>query len=174
MTTAGFVLDLYLAAVLGISGLTKVKEPAEFATTLYRHRILPSWSIPGISRVLPWIEVALASALVIGLATLLTAALVLILVGAFFIIETILLVNGSATKCGCYGTGHAGKVDGASVLTSAALVGIAALHLWAVHDGGRVAWAWRLAAIALCGGAGFWLLWRAMHRRRVVTPLASA
>lgn len=173
MMTVGFALDLYLAAVLGISGLTKIKEPAEFAATLYRHHILPSWSIPGISRVCPWVEVALAAALVVGLAPLLTAALVVILIGTFCMIETIPLVNGSATNCGCYGTGHARKVDGSSVLTSAALIGIAALHLWAVHDGEQVAWPWRLPAIALCGGAGLWLLWRVMRRRRVVTPLAS-
>lgn len=42
-------LDCYFAAVLGVSGLAKIDNPALFAVTLRRQRLLPRWSITSVS-----------------------------------------------------------------------------------------------------------------------------
>lgn len=160
-----FTLDLYLAAVLGVAGLTKVKEPAAFALALRRQRILPLWSIPYVSRLLPRAEVVLASILVIGVADVMVAILVLTLFTIFLIVEATLLMTGRATGCGCYGA-RAQKVTGASVTTSICLLCLAAVHMWAAIDGALVPWPWRLTAVLLLWGAGGWLLWRVMCLRR--------
>ncbi len=61
-----FVLLLYFAAVLDVSGLAKIEDPQQFAAIMRRHRLLPAWSIGMVARVFPWAEVLLASMLLTG------------------------------------------------------------------------------------------------------------
>ena len=88
-------LELYFAAMLGVSGLAKVGQPAMFADTLRRHKILPSWSIKAVSTIVPWLEIAVAVLLITGLVPILTGLLVLFLFTSFLIMESIL---GSVQK----------------------------------------------------------------------------
>lgn len=168
-------LELYFAAMLGVAGLAKIKHPEQFAATLRRHRILPAWSIVGVSRAVPWLEVAAAASLIAGTAPVATAALVLMFFVSFLVIETILVVAKRATECGCYGVAYPQKVDEASVATSLVLVSAAAFHLWAVAWVEPISTEWRLPVIVLFGGAGCWLLWRIMTTRRLLNRgLAAA
>lgn len=44
MDRARFLLEVYLACVFGISGLTKIDRLRLFAVTLRRQQILPVWA----------------------------------------------------------------------------------------------------------------------------------
>jgi hypothetical protein len=158
-------LELYFAAMLGVAGLAKIKHPAQFAATLRRHGIFPAWSIVGISRIVPWLQIAVAVSLVTDITPVATAVLVLMFFISFLIIETILVVTKRATECGCYGIVYPQKVDGASIMTSIILVLAATLHLWIVVT--RIeplSMNWRLLSIALFFGTGCWLLSKMMKR----------
>lgn len=128
MTIVHFVLDLYFAATLGVSGIAKVESPRSFAATLRQQGILPRQAIGSVSRVLPWAEIVLACALVAGLAPVPVASVVLALFVGFFAVETFLLITGRTADCGCYGNTRRQLVDGASLMTSAALVVLATTH----------------------------------------------
>lgn len=167
MSLALLGIELYLAAMLGVSGLAKVEQPGHFAATLRRHRILPAWSIPAVSRVLPWLELAVACSLVAGVVLRPAAVLVLVLFASFLVVEVVLVVTKRATDCGCYGVAYPQKVDRASIMVSAVFVTLAAFHLWAVTGVAPVSADWRLPGIAIFGAAVCWALWRMASRRRL-------
>ena len=160
-----FGIELYFAIMLGVSGIAKIAEPYDFAATLRRHRILPAWSVTPFSRVFPWLEVAIAGAVLTGAAAVATAALVLALFSAFLIVEVILVVTRRATDCGCYGVAYRQKVDGASILVSTILILLASVHLWLTTWVAPISQPWRILALIVLGGAGCWLLWRVKQKQ---------
>jgi hypothetical protein len=161
-----FAFDCYFAAVLGIAGIAKLDDPAPFAATLRRSRLLPAWSIGTIGSLLPWCEIFLAAALVIGVAPVLVAALIVLLFAGFLASQSLLLLTASEGSCDCYGAASAHRVEGASVATTAMLFVLAALHLWLVIEAAAIAWDWHLAAGVLYAVAGSRLGWRTWQRRQ--------
>jgi hypothetical protein len=173
MNVVTSALELYLAATLGVSGLTKAEHPEKFAMTLRQHGILPTWSVPAVSRVVPWLEMAIAGSLLAGVASVLVAALALALFVSFLAVKILLVSRGRATDCGCYGSAHFQKVDGASISVSAIFVLLATFHLWAVRQH-QLAWVdWRLSGVAIFSTAACWAHWSTVRRRRR-GPRASA
>jgi hypothetical protein len=159
-------IELYLAAMLGVSGLAKIEHPGHFAATLRRHRILPNWTIEGVSRIVPWLEVVIAVLLVVGLAPVPTALFTVLLFTSFLTIEVMLVVTNRATECGCYGLAYSQKVDYASIVASIFLVSVAILHLWGIIQFEPVAMFLRFLAILLFGSASSWLVWRMWLKSR--------
>lgn len=165
-------IDLYLAAVLGVSGLAKVEHPQAFAATLRRHRVLPAESIPAVSRAIPWLEIGLATALVGGAFPIATTALAFALFVSFLLIEIVLVVTRRATDCGCYGVAYPQKVDRASLGVSGILIVLAAVGLWAASRIGPLGLEWRVPGIMGFAAAGFWAVWKMVRRRRAGTCAA--
>jgi uncharacterized membrane protein YphA (DoxX/SURF4 family) len=88
-------VQVYLATVLGVSGLAKVVNPEQFAATLRRQRVLPAWGIKTTSRVVPWLEIALAVLLILGIYAVPVSISVFAVFVCFLVIETVLLTTGS-------------------------------------------------------------------------------
>lgn len=162
-----FGLELYLAAMLSISGLAKLVHPNQFKATLNQHRILPQRSVWLVGMFFPVFEILVAGFLLSGMARIFTAVVVLILFVSFLIIKLILTITSSTTDCGCYGTAHIQQIDNASIGVSVVLVLIATFHLWASSWALPVFWSWRLFAIILYAAIGCWLLWRVIGRHRM-------
>src|SRR5437870_6830986 len=114
MSVALLGLDLYFAAMLGVSGLAKVDQPARFMAALYRYRLFPAWSIPFLVRIVTLIELVVAASLVAGTLPVVTAVVTCVLFGCFLVIRTVLVVTKRGTDCGCYGGLALEKVGGAS------------------------------------------------------------
>ncbi|MGH2459202.1 MAG: MauE/DoxX family redox-associated membrane protein [Chloroflexota bacterium] len=165
-----FILELYFAAMLGVSGLAKAEQPERFADTLRRHRILPRQSIDLVSRLFPWAEVALAGLLVTGEAQHAAAIATVAIFATFSAIEVVLVTTKRATECGCYGVAYSQRVDHASVATSTVLTVVAATHLWLVGHATPVDWQWRLGGSILLLVAGAWIGWRILSRKRSWRP----
>jgi len=102
------ILELALGAAFLAAGVLKVVDPAEFALTLARLRLMPPWIVGAAAILLPWIEIVsglaliatrryrdAATWLVLGLLALFTTGLV---AG---------MLRGSASSCGCFGSGVA-------------------------------------------------------------------
>jgi len=169
-----FLLDCYLALVLGISGMAKIDRPRLFAVTLRRHGILPGWSIDPVSRGFPWIEVLVAYALIANVMPMFIAIATLVFFGGFLAIEGILVAMKRTVDCGCYGGAHRQQVDGASVATSMLLVVFAVVHLRLVAHEGSVDWQWRLVAGIAFVIAGLYLVQRSVARHRLSHRLAQS
>jgi len=166
MTVIHFALDLYFAMVLATAGLAKAEHPAQLAATLRRQRLLPRWSVTAGSWLFPWVEVILAGSLISGLASVLTAVVVLALFTSFLLMKGLLLASRRPVDCGCYGGKRVQVLDGADVATAALLTGLAVVHLCTALPGEPTPNAWRLAAAMLFSGTACWFAWRIVARRR--------
>ena len=106
-----FLCRLALAGVFLWAGVTKALDPKEFGVEIARYRILPHDLVNICAITLPWVEVVLGTALLLGFwvraAALLSGALMLVFLAALFSA----LHRGLDISCGCFGGGS----DAASI-----------------------------------------------------------
>ncbi|MFF1871901.1 MauE/DoxX family redox-associated membrane protein [Streptomyces sp. CB03911] len=105
----GTVVRLALAVVWGWAGLAKISDPAEAAQAVRAYEILPESLVKPVGYALPFLEVALAVLLVIGLGVRVVAAVSALLLLTFIAGITSAWVRGISIDCGCFGGG--GTVD---------------------------------------------------------------
>ncbi len=105
-------IDRILEPALGLAflaaGILKVVDPAEFALTLAKLRLLPPLLVGAAAILLPWVEI------VAGLALIATRRyrdaatwLILSLLAVFTMVLIAGMIRGSAGSCGCFGSGVA-------------------------------------------------------------------
>lgn len=161
------VVQLYLAAVLGVSGLAKLDSIAHFAATLDRYRLLPSWSIAPLAWITPIAEVAVAASLVLGTAAVATGLSAVVLFCGFLVLRIVLLTTKRVVDCGCHGRFYHEVVDGASIVVSIVLLLLAAFNLSAVWGGASVDAILRLPSVLGYAGVLAWILRGMLKRHRI-------
>ncbi|MEV6207772.1 MauE/DoxX family redox-associated membrane protein [Kitasatospora sp. NPDC051914] len=105
----GLAARLGLAVVWGWAGLAKISDPAEAAQAVRAYEILPESLVKPVGYGLPFLELALALLLLIGLGTRLVAAVSALLLLAFIAGIASAWARGISIDCGCFGGG--GTVD---------------------------------------------------------------
>jgi putative oxidoreductase len=102
------LLQLALGLAFLAAGILKVLDPAEFAVSLAKLRLLPPFLVGAAAILLPWVEI------VAGLALLATRRyrdaatwLILGLLGVFTLVLIASMIRGTAGSCGCFGSGVA-------------------------------------------------------------------
>jgi putative oxidoreductase len=101
--TVGFAIRLVLCGVFVFAGITKIYDPATFATELDRYQLLP-WKIcVAAAHYLPWLETL--SGLGLFLKSFERGALLLttLLLSVFTLALASALVRGLNIDCGCFG-----------------------------------------------------------------------
>lgn len=130
MTMLYLTLNLYFAALLSVSALSKLDNLAGFLDTLHRQGILPETTRPFFSKAIPFIQLLVALLLVLGVLPLFATLVVLALCVCFLAIESFLLWTGRSDNCGCFGVAYRIRVDSASIVSSLILVGLATAQFW--------------------------------------------
>ncbi|MEV7183610.1 MauE/DoxX family redox-associated membrane protein [Kitasatospora sp. NPDC093102] len=105
----GTVVRLGLAVVWGWAGLAKISDPAEAAQAVRAYEILPEGLVKPIGYGLPFLELALALLLLVGLGVRLVAGVSALLLLAFIAGIASAWARGISIDCGCFGGG--GHVD---------------------------------------------------------------
>lgn len=95
--TLGVLCALFVAA-----GLEKLADRDRFFTLLLQVPGVPHWGARPLSVLLPWLEVVLAAAAIVGQWRWALLALALLNVG-FAAVLAQLLARGSRVSCGCFG-----------------------------------------------------------------------
>lgn len=149
MSIVTFVLELYFAVILVVSGLTKINNPQYFVKTLRRQKLLPSWSIIPSAKVFPWVEISIAFLLLIGITANVGAIFLFILFAGFLSMKVYLFVTKRVEDCGCYGDANPKQIDTASICVSVVLVLLAIVHLWLVMVEPTVNLMWRVTSSIL-------------------------
>ncbi|MCX5261880.1 DoxX family membrane protein [Streptomyces canus] len=96
---------LLLAAVLAYAGLVKTVDLTEAGRTVALYRIVPDDQAQLIGGVLPFVEVALALLLAVGLATRAAAVGATVLLVAYVAAIASVWARGMSIDCGCFGGG---------------------------------------------------------------------
>lgn len=101
---AAAVGRIVLAAVLAWAGLAKAGDLALSRLTVRSFQLLPDGFADFIGNVLPFVEIALAVLLLLGLGTRAAAGLSALLLLGFVVGVGSLWVRGIDAACGCFGT----------------------------------------------------------------------
>jgi uncharacterized membrane protein YphA (DoxX/SURF4 family) len=96
---------LFVSLILIIAGVLKIQDQGVFVTVVESFGILPSTIAKTIGKLLPWFELILGIALILGLwprwSTIFASSLLLI----FTLVMAINLFRGKVVECGCFGRG---------------------------------------------------------------------
>jgi uncharacterized membrane protein YphA (DoxX/SURF4 family) len=96
---------LVLAAVWAWAGLSKVANPTQAVFAVRAYRLLPETLVHVVAWGLPFVELALAVLLLVGLRTRVSAVVSSVLLGAFLLAVSSAWVRGLRIECGCFGGG---------------------------------------------------------------------
>lgn len=96
---------LLLAGVFGLAGLLKIDDPGASVRAVRAYDLLPDWLAVAVGRGLPAFELALAVALLLGVALRLTATVAAGLLAVFIVGVGTAWARGLQIDCGCFGGG---------------------------------------------------------------------
>ena len=107
LDVAGTLARFGLAAVWLLSGVPKALDPDQTYVAVRAYDVLPPLGVELVAAVLPWLEIALAVLLLLGLGTravaLVSAGLLLVFVAGV----AQAWARGLSIDCGCFGGGGA-------------------------------------------------------------------
>jgi len=101
------IVLLLIARVTGalfiFSGVSKLMARAAFVASLHALPFVPLWSVAGVSTILPWVEIGVGSALVMGLLVPYVGGAALALLLVFTLVAIMAVVRGLDVPCSCFG-----------------------------------------------------------------------
>ena len=131
-------VQIALGVFFVAAALPKVVDPPAFAHMVYNYRLVPGALVNLMALVLPWFELMAGIALILGIWTRTSAALVGALLGVFVVAISVNLARGNAIDCGCFDVSAAGKSVAERladmrwvVLRDAGMLAMVAQILWA-------------------------------------------
>jgi hypothetical protein len=133
-------IRLFLGLVFLTSSLPKLAAPADFRRALRNYQLLPLRLVRPVATWLPRAELALALALLVGIATPLTATLAAAALLVFSGAVVINLARGRKIECGCFSGSSPREITWRLVLQDVILAGSAigvatgAPPMWAGSD----------------------------------------
>ena len=127
---------LLLAVLLAVSGLAKLRRRNDVISA-FRELGMPAWLTDSPApRMLPWVELVLAGALVAAPAppSLGVAALTLLLFAAYLVVILRALRFDHPVTCGCFGRLGTGEVSRRTAARNVILLGLSGLTMWSATD----------------------------------------
>jgi uncharacterized membrane protein YphA (DoxX/SURF4 family) len=102
-------VQIALGAIFVVAALPKVADPPSFAHMIYNYRLVPGAAVNALALVMPWVELLVGLALILGVWPREAAALAGFLLLVFIAAIGFNLVRGQAVDCGCFDVHSAGK-----------------------------------------------------------------
>ena len=102
-------VQIALGAIFVVAALPKVADPPSFAHMIYNYRLVPGAAVNAFALVMPWVELLVGLALILGVWPREAAALAGFLLLVFIAAIGLNLVRGHAVDCGCFDLHSAGK-----------------------------------------------------------------
>jgi uncharacterized membrane protein YphA (DoxX/SURF4 family) len=102
---AGTLARLVLAVVFAVAGWSKVTDLAASGRAVNAYRLMPFEAAKVVGAALPFIELALALLLLVGLATRFAAAVAAVLLAVYIAGIASVWARGLSIDCGCFGGG---------------------------------------------------------------------
>jgi putative oxidoreductase len=113
-----------LGVVFLAAALAKIGDPAAFATQVQHFRLAPLVAVNAIAVLLPWVELLLALALVLGIRARSGAWLAAGLMTVFTIAVAAAIARHLNFQCGCFGTADATRVGLVKLLENLGLLAL--------------------------------------------------
>lgn len=149
-------VEVYFAAMLSISGLSKIDDLEHFADILHYQNLIPTKCVFLVARIFPFVEIVIAFLIISGIAPLLSAIIALCLFTGFLLQKSVLLFLDRTEDCGCYGQAKPQAIDAASIGTSTLMVLLVILLFWLTISVPPLPWQLRLGVSVLFFGGGIY------------------
>ena len=134
MKILAIALRLVVGGIFLWAGITKVIDPAGFATNVVNYRVLPDAFVNLLAVTLPWIEIIAGLLLVLGIWMRASALVIAVLTCVFLVAVGQAVARELNINCGCFGTMEGRKVGLALLAQDAALLVTAAWLAWRADD----------------------------------------
>lgn len=102
LTSLHWLCRLALAGVFLYSGYIKVQNTLQFAVAITGYQLVPENLVYPMAQYLPWIEIALGAAVLIGWKIRHFASAVSALLLFFMVALTVTYLRGIEANCGCF------------------------------------------------------------------------
>jgi putative oxidoreductase len=102
-------VQIALGLFFVVAALPKLVDPPSFAHMIYNYRIVPGAFVNTFALVMPWLELLAGLALILGIWTRTSAALIGALLLVFVAAISLNLARGNAIDCGCFDVTAANK-----------------------------------------------------------------
>jgi putative oxidoreductase len=102
-------LQIGLGVIFVAASLPKILDPPAFAHMVYNYRLVPSPLVNAMALAMPWFELLLGAALVLGLWRRTAAISLAGLLSIFIVAIGINLARAHPVNCGCFDVHAAGK-----------------------------------------------------------------
>lgn len=109
LDVVGTLARFGLAAVWLLSGIPKALDPDQTYVAVRAYDVLPDLGVELVAGILPWLEIALAVLLLLGLGTRAAAVVSALLLVVFVAGVSQAWARGLSIDCGCFGGG--GQVE---------------------------------------------------------------
>jgi putative oxidoreductase len=97
---------LFLGGIFIYAGYTKIENPLQFAAAVEAYKLISPDMVIWVVKVLPWLEIVIGGALLLGIMVRYTAAFA----GAFLVffigVMLVTYLRGIEADCGCFGVGE--------------------------------------------------------------------
>jgi putative oxidoreductase len=102
-------VQLALGAIFVAAAIPKILDPPSFAHMIYNYRLLPGVAVNVLALFLPWLELVVGLALVLGFWRRTAAGVAGLLLLVFILALSINLLRGNPVNCGCFDVHAADK-----------------------------------------------------------------
>ncbi|MBA3035303.1 MAG: hypothetical protein FP814_02300 [Desulfobacterium sp.] len=85
---------------------TKLDNPPQFAVAVESYKLVSPSIVIWIVKILPWLEIALGIALLLGIMIRYTSALAGGFLALFIVVMLVTYLRGIGADCGCFGIGE--------------------------------------------------------------------
>lgn len=108
----------------------KIIEPAAFAKSIWQYHMMPGSLINLMALILPWLELLIGLALIIGVAYRGSVVWANVLMVVFMIALGTTIVRGIDISCGCFKAGQAATGSAWNSIWFNVVAIVFCLHLW--------------------------------------------
>ncbi len=122
LESIGFASAIVLGATLLASGVSKLRDQRGFVVGVLEYSVLPGRAAALYGYVVPFVEVAIGSSLLIGLWPRLAASLGIALITSFLFAVAINVWRGRKPRCHCFGSSGADTVGWGTIFRLGALL----------------------------------------------------
>ena len=102
-------VQLALGAIFVAAALPKLTDPPSFAHMVYNYRLVPGGLINISALVMPWVEILIGLALILGVWVRPARWIIATMLVVFIVAIGINLLRNNAIDCGCFDVSAAGK-----------------------------------------------------------------
>ena len=99
----GLALRIFIGGYFVYAAVPKIIEPLAFATSIGHYGLMPNWLVNAYALVIPWLELLVGGALVVGYRVRTSTVLAGIMLVMFTLAVAWAVAWGLKIDCGCFG-----------------------------------------------------------------------